>query len=78
MFQGEVSFKMELVCPDCGKNMPLQVITRGAVFYLGHYCSECGPWDRTSGYFTSKEAAEKELDIVKKHGFAAGSHTRAY
>jgi len=34
----------------------------GAGFYIGRYCPECGPFDRQSGYFETREKAEKYLE----------------
>jgi hypothetical protein len=33
-----------------------------AGFYIGRFCPECGPFDRQSGYFETREKAEEYLE----------------
>jgi tRNA(Ile2) C34 agmatinyltransferase TiaS len=75
MLPGECSFQDKVVCPDCGVEMKLRVLSSAAGYYLGHACSSCGPWDRCTN-FMKKEEAEKELDLVLKEGFVASLHIR--
>jgi hypothetical protein len=52
---------MEITC-ECGNVLPEKVLRSAAGYYLGHFCPRCGPYDRTSGYFPTAEAAQRELD----------------
>ena len=45
----------------CGRILKLQVCNSMAGYYIGHICPECGPYDRVSGYFKTKEQAEAIL-----------------
>lgn len=76
MLPGECTFAIKVKCEDCGETMHLQVLRSPAGFYLGHTCSICGPWDRCTEYFATREQAEKELQFIKKHGFAASAYVR--
>lgn len=49
-------------CPDCGTYMPLQVCASAAGYYVGTFCSNCGPNSRESGYYRSLEEAQAALD----------------
>lgn len=45
-------------CNDgCTATLRFGVHESAAGSYLGYWCPECGPFDRQSGYFPSKEAA---------------------
>ena len=55
-------------CLVCEKELNLQVLHTPAGYYLGYQCDDCGPISRESGYFTSFEAAEVELDKIWKTG----------
>lgn len=45
----------------CGGDLILDVYKSGAGFYVGTYCVKCGPFDRHSGYFKTKEDAVRVL-----------------
>ncbi len=47
---------------DCGIKLKFQICQSGAGYYIGTYCSECGPWSRESGYFKTRELAQTALD----------------
>ena len=48
-------------CMDCNSVMEIGVYKSAAGYYIGYWCNNCGPYDRVSGYYPTKEAAEKEL-----------------
>jgi lipoprotein NlpI len=77
MFPGECVFQLSVKCPDCREDMPLAVLNSPAGFYLGHYCLHCGPFDRCTTYFKLKAVADKELENIKKNGFAASTYVRS-
>jgi hypothetical protein len=52
-------------CSDCGVTPKLQVCSSPAGFYVGTYC-DCGPYSRESGYYPTRDAAQKALE---KGGF---------
>ena len=49
-----------------GKTEPAKLVfgiyQSAAGFYIGRICPECGPFDRQSGYFESREKAEEYLE----------------
>lgn len=47
------------VCPDCGVKLENAVHYSNA-YYIGTWC-ECGPYSRESGYYKTREEAEKTL-----------------
>ena len=49
---------------SCGAPIPLKVCMSGAGYYLGSWCDNCGPYSRESGYFPTRELAEKALDTA--------------
>jgi hypothetical protein len=53
------------ICSDCGVAVKLGVHSSPAGFYIGSYC-DCGPYSRESGYYRTREQAEK---VLKKGGF---------
>jgi hypothetical protein len=59
--KGELKGLDNVICTDCGAELPLQVCHSNAGFYLGHYCNNCGPYSRETGYFPTREIAETEL-----------------
>jgi uncharacterized Zn finger protein len=58
---------MEKTCTECGTEMPLEVLKSGGGFYLGHWCGNCGPYDRASQYFGEREEAERYLENLKEN-----------
>lgn len=48
-------------CSECGTELPLKVCQSGAGFYIGCFCNQCGPYDRESGYYATREKAEADL-----------------
>lgn len=45
----------------CGVTLQLQVLRSNAGYYVGTQCNECGPYSRESGYYETREAADKAL-----------------
>lgn len=50
-------------CEDCKASLPLQVLMSGGGYYIGRFCENCGPYERCSDYFPSREAADSELKL---------------
>ena len=48
-------------CPDCGAKLPVKVCHSHAGYYIGQWCNKCGPICRMSGYYSSRQYAEREL-----------------
>lgn len=49
-------------CKEHNVRMPHSVCISGAGYYIGTTCPECGPYDRCSGYFRTREQAQEALD----------------
>jgi hypothetical protein len=49
-------------CKFCGEFLPAQVLRSGAGWYIGTYCSNCGPYSRESGYYRTEADAESALE----------------
>ena len=47
-------------CSDCGEIPKLDVGSTPAGYYVGLRCA-CSPYSRESGYYRTREAAEKAL-----------------
>jgi hypothetical protein len=52
---------LSIRCPDCGADMPLQVCSSNAGYYVGRVCDNCGPFSRNGGYHKRYSAADREL-----------------
>jgi len=48
-------------CEDCGITVKEQVCQSAAGYYIGSMCN-CGPYTRESGYYKTKEEAQKDLE----------------
>lgn len=59
---GECVLDTQTVCMECGTPLDIQVLCSAAGYYIGFFCPECGPYSRESGYFRSREEAEKALN----------------
>lgn len=46
-------------CSECGVEPKLEVLKSNA-YYIGTMC-DCGPYSRESGYYETREEAEKAL-----------------
>ena len=46
-------------CSECGHVLTMRVLESPAGFYLGFFCVNCGPYDRLTGYFATREEAER-------------------
>jgi len=47
-------------CPDCKVKLTLQVLRSAAGYYIGTFCN-CGPYSRESGYYATRNEAERDL-----------------
>ncbi len=63
--EGELAGLSGAVC-DCGEELPLIKILCAAGYYLGYFCPDCGPYSRETGYFPTREQAEKQLGIAQE------------
>jgi len=61
-FPSELKGLNGTICEDCGAPMILDVQYSNAGWYLGYFCGNCGPYSRETGYFATREKAEKALD----------------
>lgn len=55
-----------IICDDCIEEMELSVCQSATGFYLGFWCNTCGPHDRVSDYFGTREKANEALTEAKK------------
>jgi hypothetical protein len=58
---GECVRDVETTCVECGAHLEIQVCKSMAGYYVGFWCDRCGPYSRESGYYQSREEAEKAL-----------------
>lgn len=58
---GECVNDNQTICIDCGAELPIQVLSSAAGYYIGFLCPHCGPYSRESGYYRSREEAEMIL-----------------
>lgn len=52
---------MRKQCSECKEVMVLKVCQSNAGYYVGFWCNNCGPYERTSGYFENWDEADREL-----------------
>lgn len=53
-------------CPDeCQKELEVEVHQSAAGYYIGTWCNNCGPVERFSSYYKTREEASKDLHIYK-------------
>ena len=45
----------------CGKVLKFEVLQSPAGYYIGTYCKRCGPYSRETGYYSTKDKAQKHL-----------------
>ena len=48
---------------DCGEKLEPQVCKSPAGYYVGYWCDEDGPFSRESGYYRTREEAERALKV---------------
>lgn len=60
MLPGETGHSFD-TCEDCHRLLVPQVLRSAAGYYIGTACS-CGPYSRESGYYSSREEAQRDLD----------------
>lgn len=58
------------LCYSCGNILHRQVVTEKTQvdtvrFYVGFHCDDCGPFERTSGYFTNYDGAAQYLEYLE-------------
>ena len=58
---GECIHTSHTVCIECGTELPLKVYSSAAGYYIGFFCTNCGPYSRESSYFGNREEAESAL-----------------
>ena len=49
-------------CVQCNQVLDGKVLKTPAGWYVGTWCTNCGPYSRESGYFSSKEEAQEALE----------------
>ena len=47
-------------CSTCGVRLKLEVLRSAAGYYVGTQCN-CGPYSRETGYYKTRDEAEKVL-----------------
>jgi hypothetical protein len=52
-------------CPGCSELLALEVLHSPAGYYIGYFCSKCGPYDRISGYYKVEQAADTALTALR-------------
>lgn len=50
----------------CGEQLPFRVLHSGAGFYIGTFCTNCGPYSRESDYFATEDKAKTTLADWRK------------
>ena len=58
---GECVNASRTACIECGAELSKKVCVSAAGYYIGFFCQHCGPYSRESGYFNSREEAERAL-----------------
>jgi len=59
---GECVNDTETTCYECGTKLAIEVQRSAAGYYVGFFCSRCGPYSRESGYYPTIERARQALD----------------
>lgn len=59
---GECVNDTQTVCDECQTALDIEVQRSAAGYYIGFFCPNCGPYSRESGYFPTREEAEKALN----------------
>jgi uncharacterized Zn finger protein len=57
---------MEVKCSECSEVLPIKVLKSHAGFYVGYFCPNCGPYDRQSDYYKTREDAEAVLLMMMR------------
>ena len=58
---GECVNDVRTACFNCGTELAVKVCVSAAGHYMGFFCPNCGPYSRESGYFPTREEAERAL-----------------
>lgn len=59
---GECVGDVETVCLECNLKLRIKVLRSAAGYYIGFFCSNCGPYSRESGYYGTEREAQKALE----------------
>jgi len=59
---GECVNNSQTACMECSTSLGIQVLCSAAGYYVGFFCSHCGPYSRESGYYATHEEAEHALN----------------
>jgi hypothetical protein len=59
---GETVDAEETICCECKEVLKIGVYRSAAGYYIGFFCPNDGPYSRESGYYGSREEAEKDLE----------------
>jgi predicted RNA-binding Zn-ribbon protein involved in translation (DUF1610 family) len=59
---GECVNATQTVCYECQAVLDIEVLSSAAGYYIGFLCPNCGPYSRESGYYRSREDAQRALD----------------
>lgn len=49
-------------CVDCDVVLEIGVYSSMAGYYIGYFCDYCGPHSRESGYYRTREDAQRALE----------------
>jgi hypothetical protein len=52
---------MNKICLDCQTKLTIEVLGSHGRFYIGYWCPNCGPYDRITDYFDTRDKAESIL-----------------
>ena len=66
--EGELEGLNGTACVDCDASLVLTVCRSSAGFYLGSWCTCCGPYSRETGYFATRKEAKAALDAYLEEG----------
>ena len=59
---GECVYATQTVCYECQAVLDIEVLCSAAGYYIGFFCPNCGPYSRESGYYRSREDAQRALN----------------
>ena len=53
-------------CPNCGREMVLELLHNHNGWYLGYICDTCGPQTRETKYYATPEEAEYAHSVYEE------------
>ena len=59
MLTGECTGGKQSTLCDCGEVLPLQMMQSNAGYYLGYFCTKCGPYGRETAYYKDERELQK-------------------